>query len=481
MALRYRYRFSGTGTDFPYSLQKRMSYSFDASASVRRGVFSCLAAAGLDTARSRLTELNVALRGTDDGLGDFSGVCARLVTDAIKLLDLCGIPQEGSVSDVDTRTLATSTGGLAIELSKFRASAIPPGESWRLLAEAVVSHSSDALRIAALTVTLRALWVTRESALHALLPIEAHAAYWRERADWRFAYGATIARAFDLFEGGPVDWIVAAVEAANSAVWQVSMRTAPLRQRITEYVAKLAKAPGTVSALKKKSPGADVEIVGADVPESTTLSPLLPPAAKVGALAHIEAGLLALLGGTELHLAALERAAQADAIALEQAGPALAEACSEAALFLHSVTGGGEAIGSGRGLRSEQSEQVRLDNRGGDHPFPPHVPVGRGSEEWAVAMAQWGAAASRKATEGLPQTVAALIAPLRSRGRLRQQWFRWVATVVVVGGSVAAAVAYRAEITRWASDTARSLAAFWNEHLAGPVQEMAGALCEIGA
>lgn len=439
-----------------------MSASFDACAVVRRAAAAAVEAAGLRAAELALCATNneaPAVEGGDAVSSDGLAVAARV------LIALCAVPELGEVPVEDALRLADEAGHVAARAVQLRAEPEALRDGVAGAAGATAPCIDAALRVAAVAAIARALWAVHEAALRELLPLDAHIAYWRERADWRFAYGPTVARAYDLLEGGPVEWAVAAASGVESLA--VHLRVSP-EHSFAAAIAALSRTAGALGATEDScSTSVPATLSGASSAAPIVRLPpaapsvAMPPASKARALEDLRAGLLAQLGATRTHLDSLGSAGSPGAVA---------DACAEAATFLvHSLRldnvaspGGAEAAAAVQLLHDE------LRHRGG-------VLDPASAVVWAPAIARVAAHATRAAADALPSAVAARLGPLRSRSLLRQRWLRWTLMTAAVCGGAVAVVTYRAEIRAWVTSTARSLAAFWDEHLAAPVREMAGA------
>jgi hypothetical protein len=270
----------------------------------------------------------------------------------------------------------------------------------------------------------------------ATFSLDAHVDFWRERADVVARWGSVLGRALDLWEGGPADWLDLALIQPARALW--------------------AALHGSDSAAALGDDNDDA--VAAAVAAGSSAS----PGEKAARLSALRLALAHLLGVTRRALvdAAAAGAATDDD---DEALPFPAARCERRLVPL---------LGA-----------VLCSGGGGDDGAPAPLPQASASSEIVVAAAvdrlQRVLATLSAAALGLPALSARVRSrayALAARSAWHRQWLRSGAAGAAVAAGVYLAVWRGDDVSAWARTAAASVAAFYAEHVAAPLREMAGEL-----
>lgn len=419
----------------------------DEHAAIRVAAAAAVSSAGLTAVRKRIASLSITASREGAITSD------RL----LHMLSRCDIPELGHIHAKDNAQFAQDIGVLARDASEYHRAPQRAAEISPELADCI----NQTLHVAVVSLLLRSLWILHEQLVSNLLPIDSHIAYWRERADWRFAYGSIAARAFDLLEGGPIEWALASYAVARSASRSIA-RHLWTPEYIRDLFSKRGPLP-TTTAFASEASSSEVPLMqtiqgaasgGRSAASLVTLEqrvgPLLTPSEKIFALSQVQDGLRSLLGAVQLHLAGFASCkSPADHL----------RACRLASEFLQAALCQNSAVG--------QDLPSTVDMEA--------LPA----SDWVPGLASIAEHAALQSNQALTTALSAQLVPLHARSLMRQRWLRWTVLAFTVFGGAAFVTTRRKEISRWAIDTSHSLATFWTEHLAGPLQEMAGDISRV--
>ena len=276
--------------------------------------------------------------------------------------------------------------------------------------------------------------------------LDAHVDFWLERADLVERGGVQLGRAVDLWEGGPTDWLDLALIQPARALW-------------------LGLRGSTGSAAVTQPSSASEAAVAAAVATSGSAS----PREKARRLAALRMALAHLLGATR-RLVADEAALCGGAFCADSGE--LPPPCAERRLlpFLAAVLcpGGRTFPGSSADLPSEALASEPLVQE-----------LLEPAAAAAVVRLEHAVTTLSSAALALPALAARVRSrsyPLAARSAWQRHWLRHgVAAAAAAGGLYL--VAWRGDDVRaWARTAATSMTAFYAEHVAAPLREMAAEL-----